>query len=158
VHIEHIRSVAGVDHIGIGADYDGVDEVPIDLPDVSSYPRLFEALLETGNWTEEDLEKLAGRNLIRVFKQVEKVRDDLASLNTAMQQDVITRSDIERAKINTTCVSNTFIDDDVLSQNKTDDGSNMIMNDTIIEDNTDDDDTNKRTRRHALSYEESGDL
>jgi membrane dipeptidase len=47
--------------------------VPIDLPDVSSYPALFEALFDTGRWSEEDLEKLSGRNFLRVFKDVEKV-------------------------------------------------------------------------------------
>jgi len=73
-HIEHIRAVAGVDAVGIGADYDGVNAVPVDLPDVSTYPALFEALYDTGRWTEDDLEKLSGRNLLRVFKAVEMVR------------------------------------------------------------------------------------
>jgi len=71
-HVEHLRSVAGVNHIGIGADYDGVPSVPDELRDVSKYPRLFEALLNRG-WNEGDLEKLSGRNFLRVFKEAEKV-------------------------------------------------------------------------------------
>uniref|UniRef100_A0A182TGK3 Dipeptidase n=1 Tax=Anopheles melas TaxID=34690 RepID=A0A182TGK3_9DIPT len=76
-HINHIRDVAGVDHVGIGAGYDGVNLVPQGLEDVSRYPYLFAELLESERWTEEDIAKLAGRNLIRVFRQVEQVRDQL---------------------------------------------------------------------------------
>ncbi|KAL9696707.1 hypothetical protein quinque_016286 [Culex quinquefasciatus] len=76
-HINHIRDVAGVDHVGIGAGYDGVNLVPQGLEDVSRYPYLFAELLVSEKWTEEDIAKLAGRNLIRVFKQVEQVRDQL---------------------------------------------------------------------------------
>ncbi|GAB0092852.1 Dipeptidase [Sergentomyia squamirostris] len=76
-HINHIRDVAGVDHVGIGAGYDGVNLVPKGLEDVSKYPHLLAALLESEKWTEEDIGKLAGRNLIRVFRQVEQVRDQL---------------------------------------------------------------------------------
>ncbi|TMW49910.1 hypothetical protein DOY81_005010, partial [Sarcophaga bullata] len=70
-HINHIREVAGVDHVGIGAGYDGVNLVPKGLEDVSKYPHLFAALLESDKWSEEDIAKLAGKNLIRVFKEVE---------------------------------------------------------------------------------------
>ncbi|XP_058121277.1 uncharacterized protein LOC131288031 [Anopheles ziemanni] len=73
-HINHIRRVAGVDHVGLGAGYDGINFTPKDLEDVSSYPRLFAELLGDG-WTIDELEKLAGRNLLRVFEDVEKVRD-----------------------------------------------------------------------------------
>ncbi|XP_055605585.1 dipeptidase 1-like [Uranotaenia lowii] len=76
-HINHIRDVAGVDHVGIGAGYDGVNLVPQGLEDVSRYPYLLAELLESEKWTEDDIAKLAGRNLIRVFKQVEQVRDQL---------------------------------------------------------------------------------
>ncbi|KAL5272988.1 hypothetical protein ACFFRR_000017 [Megaselia abdita] len=76
-HINHIRDVAGIDHVGIGAGYDGVNLVPKGLEDVSKYPYLFAALLESDRWTEEDIAKVAGRNLIRVFKEVEEVRDDM---------------------------------------------------------------------------------
>ena len=74
-HINHIANVSGVDHVGIGSDYDGVSSVPKGLEDVSKYPDLFD-LLKSSNpdvWTIENLEKLAGRNLHRVFKAVEAV-------------------------------------------------------------------------------------
>ncbi|XP_040164420.1 uncharacterized protein LOC120900893 [Anopheles arabiensis] len=74
-HINHIRRIAGVDHVGLGAGYDGINFTPHDLEDVSSYPRLFAELLGDG-WTLEELEKLAGRNLLRVFEEVEKVREN----------------------------------------------------------------------------------
>jgi len=79
-HINHIRKVAGINHIGIGGDYNGVSSFPIGLEDVSGYPKVFEALIndKTFNWTDEDLEKLAGRNILGVFRAVEKVRDNLA--------------------------------------------------------------------------------
>lgn len=63
----------GVDNIGIGADFDGVDDTPPDVVDVSKYPDLFAALLEKG-WTEEELAKIAGKNIIRVLTENEKVR------------------------------------------------------------------------------------
>ncbi|KAG5679696.1 hypothetical protein PVAND_009249 [Polypedilum vanderplanki] len=79
-HINHIRDVAGIDHVGIGAGYDGVNLVPKGLEDVSRYPYLFaELLADSERWTEEDIAKLAGKNLIRVFRQVEQVRDQLAA-------------------------------------------------------------------------------
>jgi membrane dipeptidase len=66
-HVEHVREVAGVDHIGLGGDYDGCPEFPVELPDVSSYPRLFSALADRG-WSDEDLGKLAGGNILRVLR------------------------------------------------------------------------------------------
>jgi membrane dipeptidase len=71
-HVEHAREVAGVDHIGIGGDYDGVSEVPAGLEDVSRYPVLFQALLD-GGWSEADCAKLAGRNVLRVLRDAEDV-------------------------------------------------------------------------------------
>jgi len=81
-HINHIRKVAGVDHVGIGADFCGVELTPEGVEDVSKYPVLFAALLESEEmeWTEEDLAKLASKNLIRVFKGVEAIRDELAQV------------------------------------------------------------------------------
>lgn len=70
-HIEHIRDVAGVDHIGIGSDFDGISSVPLGLEDVTTFPALFAEMLDRG-WSEEDLEKLAGRNVLRVMRSVEK--------------------------------------------------------------------------------------
>ncbi len=74
-HINHIRVVAGVDHVGIGGDYNGIDIPPVGLPDVSHYPDVFEALIQSEvEWTDEDLGKLASGNLIRVLKDVEAIR------------------------------------------------------------------------------------
>ncbi|KAK7467737.1 hypothetical protein BaRGS_00037045, partial [Batillaria attramentaria] len=75
-HINYIKNKIGIDYIGIGGDYDGVTILPVGLEDVSTYPALFTALLEQG-YSEEELMKLAGKNLIRVFKEVERVRDEL---------------------------------------------------------------------------------
>jgi membrane dipeptidase len=69
-HAEHVREVAGIDHIGIGGDYDGVDRLPEGLEDVSCYPALIAALLDRG-WSEEDCGKLANANLVRVLGDAE---------------------------------------------------------------------------------------
>jgi membrane dipeptidase len=71
-HIEHIRRVAGVDHVGIGGDFDGIDEVVRGLEDVSSYPALFAELARRG-WSEADLRKLAGENILRAMSRAEQV-------------------------------------------------------------------------------------
>ena len=69
-HIEHIRRVAGVDHVGIGGDYDGTDWLPEGLEDVSAYPNMFAELIRRG-WSDRDLRKLAGGNILRVMRQAE---------------------------------------------------------------------------------------
>jgi membrane dipeptidase len=71
-HVEHVREVAGVDHVGLGGDYDGVTTLPEGLEDVSCYPRLLEALVERG-WSADDLAKLTCRNLLRTMRAVEAV-------------------------------------------------------------------------------------
>jgi membrane dipeptidase len=71
-HIDYVRRVAGVDHVGIGGDFDGISEVPQGLEDVSTYPALFAELARRG-WSDDDLGKLAGENLLRVFVQTEAV-------------------------------------------------------------------------------------
>ncbi len=71
-HVEHAREVAGIDHIGIGGDYDGVSFLPDGLADVGCYPALFAALLERG-WSEQDCAKLAGENVLRVLAAAEEV-------------------------------------------------------------------------------------
>jgi membrane dipeptidase len=71
-HLEHAREVAGVDHIGLGGDYDGVDKLPDGLEDVSCYPRLFAELLDRG-WSEQECAKLAGANTLRVLREAERV-------------------------------------------------------------------------------------
>jgi membrane dipeptidase len=77
-HIDHIRDQVGVDHIGIGGDYDGVSSLPLGLEDVSTYPALFAELLSRG-YTEEELEKIAGLNMLRVMRGMEEVADRLQS-------------------------------------------------------------------------------
>ena len=71
-HVEHVREVAGVDHIGLGGDYDGVGVLPVGLEDVSSYPRLLAALADRG-WSNDDLGKLTWSNALRVLEGVEDV-------------------------------------------------------------------------------------
>jgi membrane dipeptidase len=71
-HIEHVRDVAGIDHVGIGSDFDGISSTPLGLEDVSTYPALFAELARRG-WPEADLGKLAGENLLRVWRDAEKV-------------------------------------------------------------------------------------
>ncbi len=69
-HAEHVREVAGVDHIGVGGDYDGVDALPAGLEDVSCYPALIGALLDRG-WSDADCGKLTSGNLLRVLTDAE---------------------------------------------------------------------------------------
>lgn len=75
-HIEHIRNVAGADHIGLGGDFDGITETVLGLEDVSTYPALFEELASRG-WSDADMRKLAGDNVLRVLEEVEKVSSGL---------------------------------------------------------------------------------
>jgi membrane dipeptidase len=69
-HVEHVREVAGVDHVGIGSDYDGVDWLPEGLEDVSRYPALIAELLGRG-WSEADCGKLASGNVVRTMRDAE---------------------------------------------------------------------------------------
>jgi len=69
-HVDHVRHVAGIDHVGIGSDFDGAPTMPEGLEDVSRYPALFEELASRG-YPDEDLLKIAGRNLLRVMREVE---------------------------------------------------------------------------------------
>ena len=71
-HIEHVREVAGVEHVGIGGDYDGSEFMPNGLEDVSCYPYLFDTLTSRG-WTAPDLERLKSGNLLRVLRDAEDV-------------------------------------------------------------------------------------
>jgi membrane dipeptidase len=69
-HVEHVREVAGVEHVGLGGDFDGTPDVTVGLEDVSAYPALFAELLGRG-WTEPDLAALAGGNVLRVLHAAE---------------------------------------------------------------------------------------
>ena len=90
-HINHIRSVAGIDSVGIGSDFDGIEEyvsfillrsffirqflrTPVGLEDVSTYPKLIEFLVSQNNWTDTDIIQLIGGNIIRVLDENEQVR------------------------------------------------------------------------------------
>jgi len=77
-HIEHVRDVAGIDHVGIGSDFWGMPDMPVGLEDVSGFPRLFAELIERG-WNDEELRKLAGQNMLRVMREVESVARKLQS-------------------------------------------------------------------------------
>lgn len=83
-HFDHIKKVAGSSIVGFGGDYDGVTRLPTGLEDVSKYPDLVAELLRRG-WTDDEVKDALGRNLIRVFKAVEMVRD---SLNSTAPDDI----------------------------------------------------------------------
>ncbi|MGN6269161.1 MAG: dipeptidase [Sphingomonas sp.] len=79
-HIEHIVKVAGIDHVGIGSDFDGVDQMlPQGLADVSAYPALLAELMRRG-WSDANIAKLAGNNVLRVMAEAEKVAASMADL------------------------------------------------------------------------------
>jgi membrane dipeptidase len=87
-HIQHVRTVAGIDHVGIGGDFDGVPRLPTGLEGVDAYPRLLAALMAEG-WTDADIRKLAGENVLRVMRAAEAVarakaadRPSLAAIET----------------------------------------------------------------------------
>ncbi|HLB38703.1 MAG TPA: dipeptidase [Gemmatimonadales bacterium] len=71
-HIEHIRDIAGVDHVGIGGDLDGIDDTPVGLEDVSTYPALVAEMLRRG-WAADAVKKVVGLNVLRVMRQAEAV-------------------------------------------------------------------------------------
>nr|WP_221462985.1 dipeptidase [Streptomyces olivoverticillatus] len=78
-HLDHMREVAGVDHIGIGGDYDGTAFTPADLPDVSGYPNLIAELLRRG-WSDADLAKLTWQNAVRVLRAAEDASRTLSAV------------------------------------------------------------------------------
>ena len=71
-HIQHVRDVAGIDHVGLGGDFDGVGTLPDGIDGVDAYPRILAALMADG-WSEADIRKLAGDNILRVMRAVEAV-------------------------------------------------------------------------------------
>jgi membrane dipeptidase len=77
-HIDHVRAVAGAEHVGIGGDYDGTDQLPDGLGDVSCYPALIGELLSRG-WTEADCAKLTSRNLLRVLRDAEAASREISA-------------------------------------------------------------------------------
>jgi len=71
-HIDHIVKVAGIDHVGIGADFDGANDMPEGARDVSMLPNITYELLKRG-YSEQDIRKILGENLLRVMTQAERV-------------------------------------------------------------------------------------
>ena len=72
---EHIIRVAGIDYVGIGSDYDGISSLPEGIDSAADLPKITAALSDRG-YSDEDLRKLLGANLMRVFGEVQRVRDD----------------------------------------------------------------------------------
>jgi membrane dipeptidase len=75
-HIDHVRRVAGIDHVGIGGDFDGISTVPEGLEDVSTYPALTAELLRRG-YSDDDVKKILGLNVLRIMRQAERVAAEL---------------------------------------------------------------------------------
>jgi membrane dipeptidase len=75
-HVEYIRKIAGVDCVGVGSDFDGITEVPLGMEDVSKFPDLIAELLRRG-WTEADVKKVAGLNILRVMREAERVAREM---------------------------------------------------------------------------------
>ncbi|CAG7827477.1 unnamed protein product [Allacma fusca] len=100
--LDHLRSRATVNSIGIGSSFGDMDEHVEGLSDVSKFPLLFEALIKSGNWTDEDLEKLAGKNFLRVFRAVEDLKEELESKGTKPYQAWIKKSELKKFT-NTSC-------------------------------------------------------
>src|SRR5207245_11216725 len=75
-HIDYLRRLVGVDHVGLGSDFDGITEVPVGLEDVSKFPDLIAELLRRG-WTEQDVRKVAGLNALRVLRDAERVAGEM---------------------------------------------------------------------------------
>jgi membrane dipeptidase len=78
-HIDHIVKTAGIDHVGIGGDFDGIKMTPDGFGDVSRYPYLFVELLKRG-YSDSDIAQVAGQNVLRVFKDVEKAATKLSKV------------------------------------------------------------------------------
>jgi membrane dipeptidase len=81
-HIEHIRRIAGVDHVGLGSDFDGIGSTPVGLEGVDKYPALLEELMRRG-WTDAEIAKLAGGNILRVMAAAESVSQRLRAARPA---------------------------------------------------------------------------
>jgi membrane dipeptidase len=83
-HVEHVAHVAGVDHVGLGSDFDGIDEAPVGLEGVDRYPALLAELMRRG-WPDSDIAKLAGENVLRVMAGAEQVAARLRATRTASE-------------------------------------------------------------------------
>jgi membrane dipeptidase len=86
-HIRHIGELIGYDHVGIGTDYDGIGNTPEGLEDVSKFPELIAELLRQGI-SDEDVAKIAGRNLLRVWAEADKVAKELQKTVLPLEDDL----------------------------------------------------------------------
>jgi membrane dipeptidase len=77
-HFDHIRKIAGVDHVGIGSDFDGIPTTPAGLESVDKFPKLLEELARRG-WSDDELAKVASGNILRVLRQAERVSKQMAA-------------------------------------------------------------------------------
>jgi membrane dipeptidase len=77
--VDYVRRLAGVDHVGLGGDFDGNTQWPEGLSDVSMYPNLFAELIRRG-WSDADLKKLAGENVLRALERAERVAAELTAI------------------------------------------------------------------------------
>jgi membrane dipeptidase len=84
-HIDHVAGIAGHDHVGLGADLDGIDRTPIGLTGVETYPTLFAELIRRG-WTDADLARLAGGNLLRALRGAEATAVAMKGVTAAMDR------------------------------------------------------------------------
>jgi membrane dipeptidase len=84
-HIDHVAKVAGHDHVGIGADLDGIDIAPKGLGSVDGYPLVFAELIRRG-WSDENLAKLAGGNFLRALRQAEAVAASMKNTPAALDK------------------------------------------------------------------------
>jgi membrane dipeptidase len=91
-HIEHVRKIAGVDHVGIGSDFDGIPDTVVGLEDVSKFPAVFAELARRG-WSDADLAKLASGNVLRVLAEAEKVS---ARMQKTMKPSNATIEELDR--------------------------------------------------------------
>ena len=92
-HIEHVRRVAGIGHVGIGGDYDGADDVPDGLEDVACYPALIAELLTRG-WDQDECVQIMGGNVLRVMREAEAVSRSLSARRTPSTARI---EDLDRA-------------------------------------------------------------
>ncbi|MBZ4416158.1 dipeptidase [Myxococcus sp. RHSTA-1-4] len=83
-HIDHIARVAGVDHVGLGSDFDGITSTPEGIDSVADLPRITEALMARG-YTREQIHKILGGNLLRVFREAERVSRELRAAKSAQR-------------------------------------------------------------------------
>jgi len=80
-HVDHVREVAGIDHVGLGSDYDGIGALPEGMDDVTGYPTLLVELMRRG-WSREDIAKVVGLNILRVMREAEAVAAELQKTET----------------------------------------------------------------------------